>query len=119
MTSLGYYQRLMSGTTTTITPTSIPPEFQELIEGKKFDALESLWTKRMEQDADALPVFFGVAAAVKKKGSGAVAVKLLRFLADFHDAGSDERIQTLLELARMSPRDPDVRKELAATLKTR
>ena len=97
----------------------IPPEFLELVEGKKFDALESLWSKRMEEEADALPVFFGVAAAVKKKGSGAVAVKLLRFLADFHDEGSDERIQTLLELARMSPKDPEVRKELAAALKAR
>jgi transcription elongation factor GreA len=117
MTSLGYYQRLMSGVPTTTA--SLPPEFLELVEGKKFDALESLWTKRMEQDAEALPVFFGVAAAVKKKGSGAVAVKLLRFLADFHDEGSDERIQTLLELARMSPKDPDVRKELGAALKAR
>ncbi len=107
----------MSGASTT--PTPIPLEFQELIDGKKFDALESLWTQRMELDADALPLFFGVAAAVKKKGSGAVALKLLRFLADFHDEGSDARIQTLLEVARMSPKDPDVRKELAAALKTR
>jgi transcription elongation GreA/GreB family factor len=99
--------------------TPIPPEFLELVEGKKFDALESLWTKSMEENADALPVFFGVAAAVKKKGSGAVALKLLRFLADYHDEGSEGRIQTLLEVARMSPRDADVRKELAASLKAR
>ena len=98
---------------------TIPPEFEELVEGKKFDALEALWTKRMEQDADALPVYFGVAAAVKKKGKGDVALKLLRFLADYHDEGSEGRIQTLLEVARMSPKDPEVRKELAASLKSR
>jgi transcription elongation GreA/GreB family factor len=109
----------MSGVSTTTTAPSIPPEFQELIDGKKLDALEALWAKRMEEDAEALPVFFAVAAAVKKKASGGVAVKLLRFLADFHDQGSEERIQTLLELARMSPKDPEVRKELAASLKSR
>ena len=106
----------MSGVPTT---TSIPPEFIDLVEGKKFDALESLWTTRMEQDANDLPLFFGVAAAVKKKGSGAVALKLLRFLAGYHEEGSEGRIQTLLEIARMSPKDPEVRKELAASLKKR
>ncbi len=100
-------------------PTPIPPEFHVLVETKKFDALESLWTKQMEQDADSLPLFFGVAAAVKKKGSGAVALKLLRFLAEYHPEGSEGRIQTLLEVARMSPKDPEVRKELAASLKKR
>jgi transcription elongation GreA/GreB family factor len=109
----------MSGVSTTASTASIPPEFQELVEGKKFEALESLWTRRMEEEAGGLPVFFAVAAAVKKRGSGAVAVKLLRFLADFHDEGSEERIQTLLELARMSPRDPEIRRELAASLKKR
>ena len=73
----------------------------------------------MEEDADSLPLFFGVAAAVKKKGSGAVALKLLRFLAEYHPEGSEGRIQTLLEVARMSPKDPEVRKELAASLKKR
>ncbi|MET0620813.1 MAG: GreA/GreB family elongation factor [Thermoanaerobaculia bacterium] len=100
-------------------PTPIPPEFIDLVETKKFDALESLWTKQMEEDADSLPLFFGVAAAVKKKGSGAVALKLLRFLAEYHPEGSEGRIQTLLEVARMSPKDPEVRKELAASLKAR
>ncbi len=33
--------------------------------------------------------------------------------------GSEGRIQTLLEVARMSPKDPEVRKELAASLKAR
>ena len=97
-----------------------PPEFQELIEAKKFDALEGLWTKRMEEDADDLPLFFGVAAAIKKKGGGAAAVKLLRFLADYHDAAVDDaRIRVLLEIARMSPTDPQIRKDLAAALKER
>jgi transcription elongation GreA/GreB family factor len=107
----------MSGATST--PTPIPPEFQELVDGKKLEALEALWSKRMEEEPDALPLFFGVAAAVKKKGSGQVALKLLRSLADFQDEGSDPRIQTLLEIARMSPKDPEVRKELAAALKSR
>ena len=97
-----------------------PPEFQELIEAKKFDALEGLWTKRMEEDADDLPLFFGVAAAVKKKGGGAAAVKLLRFLADYHDAAADDaRVRVLLEIARMSPTDPQIRKDLGAALKAR
>jgi transcription elongation GreA/GreB family factor len=97
-----------------------PPEFQELIEAKKFDALESIWTKRMEEDADDLPLFFGVAAAVKKKGGGAAAVRLLRFLADYHDdAADDARVRVLLEIARMSPTDPQIRKDLAAALKSR
>ena len=97
-----------------------PPEFQELIEAKKFDALEGLWTKHMEEDADDLPLFFGVAAAIKKKGGGAAAVKLLRFLADYHDAAVDDaRIRVLLEIARMSPTDPQIRKDLAAALKER
>jgi len=97
-----------------------PPEFQELIEAKKFDAVEGLWTKRMEEDADDLPLFFGVAAAVKKKGGGAAAVKLLRFLADYHDAAADDaRIRVLLEIARMSPTDPQIRKDLGAALKAR
>ena len=100
-------------------PTPIPPEFLDLVETKKYDALESLWTKQMEEDADTLPLFFGVAAAVKKKGNGPVALKLLRFLAEYHPEGSEGRIQTLLEVARMSPKDPEVRKELAASLKKR
>jgi transcription elongation GreA/GreB family factor len=97
-----------------------PPEFQELIDSKKFDALEGVWTRRMEVDADDLPLFFGVAAAVKKKGGGAAAVRLLRFLADYHDdAADDARIRVLLEIARMSPTDPEIRKDLAAALKAR
>lgn len=48
----------------------LPPEVQTLIDQKKFDALEALWTKKMEEDAEDLTFFFGVAAAVKKKGEG-------------------------------------------------
>ncbi len=100
--------------------TAPPPEFQELIDSKKFDALESVWAKRMEQDADDLSLFFGVAAAVKKKGGGAAALRLLRSLAEHHDdAADDARIRILLEIARMSPADPQIRKDLAAALKAR
>ncbi len=101
-------------------PAPLPPEVQDLIDQKKFDALEALWTGKMEENASDLPFFFGVAAAAKKKGAGAAAVKWLRFLADYHDAAAgDGRIQVLLEIARMSPTDADVRAELAAALRSR
>ncbi|MEX0879338.1 MAG: GreA/GreB family elongation factor [Thermoanaerobaculia bacterium] len=101
-------------------PAPLPPEVQDLIDEKKFDALGDLWTRKMEEDANDLPFFFGVAAAVKKKGAGASAVTWLRFLADYHDpASGDWRVQVLLEIARMSPTDAGVRKELAATLRAR
>ena len=101
-------------------PAPLPPEVQDLIDQKKFDALEALWTGKMEENASDLPFFFGVAAAAKKKGAGAAAVKWLRFLADYHDpAAGDGRIQVLLEIARMSPTDADVRAELAAALRSR
>ncbi len=101
-------------------PAPLPPEVQDLIDEKKFSALEELWTRKMEEDANDLPFFFGVASAVKKKGGGASAVSWLRFLADYHDpASGDGRVQVLLEIARMSPTDAGVRKELAATLRAR
>ena len=101
-------------------PAPLPPEVQDLLDQKKFDALEALWTRRIEEDADDLPFFFAVAAAVKKKGAGAAAVKWLRFLADYHDpAAGNSRTEVLLEIARMSPTDPDVRGELAAALRSR
>jgi transcription elongation GreA/GreB family factor len=102
------------------TATPLPPEVLHLIEEKKLDALEALWTKRMEEDADDLPFFFGVAAAVKKKGGGASALAWLRFLADYHDGAEDDaRVRVLLEIARMSPTDPEIRKDLAAALRSR
>ncbi|MEP6993048.1 MAG: GreA/GreB family elongation factor [Acidobacteriota bacterium] len=98
-------------------PSPIPPEFQVLIDEKKFDALEALWTQRMEATPGDLDLFFAVAAAVKKKGSGASALAWLRFLADCHEG--DEKIRVLLEIARMSPTDAAIRKALADALRAR
>jgi transcription elongation GreA/GreB family factor len=101
-------------------PTPLPPEVQQLIDGKKFEALEALWTQKVEEGAEELPFYFRVAAAVKKKGAGAQALAWLRLLADFHaGADRDARIKVLLEIARMSPTDAAIRKDLAAALKTR
>lgn len=98
----------------------LPPEVQILVDQKKFDAVRELWTKKMEEDAEDLPYFFGVAAAVKKKGGGAPAITWLRDLAEFHSPGDGEaRVRVLLEIARMSPTDTAVRKDLTATLKAR
>jgi transcription elongation GreA/GreB family factor len=98
----------------------LPPEVQTLVDQKKFDALEALWNRKMEEDAADLPFFFNVAAAVKKKGGGAAALGWLRFLAEFHASGDGEaRTRVLLEIARMSPTDTSVRKDLTATLRAR
>ncbi len=98
----------------------LPPEIQTLVDQKKFDALEALWTKRVEERGEDLPFFFALAAAVKKKGGGAQAVAWLRLLAEFHDsADGEDKTRVLLEIARMAPTDPTVRQELAATLKQR
>src|SRR5215471_10052324 len=99
----------------------LPADVQALIDQKKFDAVGELWKRKMEEDAEDLPFFFGVAAAAKKKGAGAQAVAWLRSLAEFHDVGdgAGARTRVLLEIARMSPSDAEVRKELTATLKKR
>ena len=98
----------------------VPVEIQTLVDQKKFDAVGDLWKRKMEEDAEDLPFFFGVAAAAKKKGGGAQAVVWLRSLAEFHDVGEGgARTKVLLEIARMSPSDAEVRKELTATLKKR
>ena len=77
-------------------------------------------TRRVEEDASDLPFFFAVAQAAKKKGAAEAAVGWLRMLADYLDGKpGDGRVAVLLEIARMSPKDPDVRGELAATLKKR
>ena len=98
----------------------LPADVQALVDQKKFDALESLWTKRVEEDGADLPFFFALAAAVKKKGGAAQAVAWLRLLAEFHgSADGDTKTKVLLEIARMTPTDPSVRHELAATLRQR
>jgi transcription elongation GreA/GreB family factor len=99
---------------------ALPSEVQLLIEEKKFDQVEEVWTRRMEEDAADLPFFFGVASAVKKKGGGPAALSWLHFLADYHaDEDFDTRIAVLLEIARMSPTDADVRGDLSAALQQR
>src|SRR5262252_1043054 len=98
------------------TPPALPADVQALVDQKKFDALEALWTRRVEEGGSDLPFFFALAAAVKKKGGGAQAVAWLRLLAEFHgSADGDAKTRVLLEIARMSPTDPTVRQELAAT----
>ncbi len=104
-------------------PTGFPnltPEVQHLVDQKKFDALGALWNKRMEENAEDLAFFFDLAAAAKKKGGGGHAVEWLKSLAELHDGDSgDVRTKVLLELARMSPTDATVRKDLTATLRAR
>jgi transcription elongation GreA/GreB family factor len=99
---------------------NLTPEVQHLVDQKKFDALGQLWTKKMEENAEDFPFFFDLAAAAKKKGGSAQAVAWLRSLADFHNVGGNESlIRVLLELARMSPTDASVRKDLTAALRAR
>jgi transcription elongation GreA/GreB family factor len=104
-----------------LTPAELPPEVARLVDQKKFEDLEGLFTKRVDETPGDLPFFFALASAVKKKGSGSKAVSWLRLLADFQGAAGDldARIRVLLEIARMSPADPDVRGELAAALRER
>jgi transcription elongation GreA/GreB family factor len=99
----------------------LPASVAELIEQKNFDAIEDVWTGRMEEDPGDLPFFFAVASAVKKKGDGASALSWLRFLADYQaERGEgDRQVAVLLEIARMSPTDGDIRRELEATLRAR
>ena len=102
-------------------PPELPPEISRLVEQKKLDELESIFTRRVDETPEDLGFFFALAAAVKKKGSGSKAVAWLRLLADDRGAAGDlaNRIRVLLEIARMSPGDAAVRDELAATLKER
>jgi transcription elongation GreA/GreB family factor len=99
----------------------LPPDVARLVEQKKFEELESLFTQRVDEAPGDLPFFFALAAAVKKKGSGVKAVSWLKLLADFHGAAEEltARTRVLLEIARMSPSDASVRADLAATLKQR
>jgi transcription elongation factor GreA-like protein len=76
----------------------------------------------MEAEPENLPFFFAVASALKKKGGPpglANAVSWLRFLADYEAerGDSDRQIAVLLEIARMSPSDPQIRGEIDAALR--
>src|SRR5262249_7561810 len=104
-----------------LSPVELPADVVRLIEQKQFSALEDLWTKRMEASPHDFPFFFGVAAAVKKKGGSEQAVSWLRFLADYHSEKQDidARIQVLLEIARMFPADPQIRGQLTSAFRTR
>ncbi|MGE5413715.1 MAG: hypothetical protein ACM3NW_06035, partial [Syntrophomonadaceae bacterium] len=99
---------------------SLPADVQALVDQKKFDAIESLWTRRVEEGGTDLRFFFALAAAVKKKGGATQAVAWLRLLAEFHGSADGEaKTQVLLEIARMAPADAEVRRELTGTLKAR
>ncbi len=102
-------------------PGELPPEIAKLVEQRKLDELETLFTSRADETPGDLPFFFALAAAVKKKGSGGKAVSWLKLLADAEASAGDlpGRTRVLLEIARMSPTDAAVRSDLAATLKQR
>ena len=85
----------------------LPADIALLVDQKSFDAVEDVWTRRMEEEPENLPFFFSVASAVKKKGGGEAALSWLRFLSDYEaERGDpDRQIAVLLEIARMSPTD--------------
>jgi transcription elongation GreA/GreB family factor len=99
----------------------LPASVAELIEQKNFDAIEDVWTGRMEEEPEDLSFFFAVAAAVKKKGGVTPALSWLRFLADYEAerGDADRQLAVLLEIARMSPTDAEIRKELDTALRIR
>jgi transcription elongation GreA/GreB family factor len=99
--------------------TELPGEVQELVEKRKLDELEDLWIRRAGETPEDHAFFFALAAAVKKKGSGAKALSWLRLLADQQDAAGPGRLAVLREVARMSPTDSAVRGELEAALRAR
>lgn len=111
----------MTASSTAGSPSPLTPEVTGLIEQKDFDALEDVWTGRMEAEPENLPFFFAVAAAVKKKGGIAPALSWLRFLADYEAerGDADRQLTVLLEIARMSPTDAEIRRELETALRTR
>ena len=99
----------------------LPASVAELIEQKNFNAIEDVWTGRMEEEPEDLSFFFAVAAAVKKKGGATPALSWLRFLADYEAerGDGDRQLAVLLEIARMSPTDAEIRKELDTALRIR
>jgi transcription elongation GreA/GreB family factor len=104
-----------------VAPPELPPDVARLVDQKKFEDLEALFARRVDETPQDLAFFFALAAAVKKKGSGGKALSWLKLLADDRAAAADlaGRTRVLLEIARMSPSDPSVRGDLAATLKER
>jgi transcription elongation factor GreA len=105
----------------TVSSAELPAEVAHLVEQKKFSELEDLWTQRVEAEPRNLPFFFGVAAAVKKKGGGEQAVSWLRLLADYQAEknDADAQLDVLNEIARMFPTDEEIRSELAQALRAR
>jgi transcription elongation factor GreA len=102
----------------------LPPEIAALVDQKRLEELEDVWTRRMEQDPTDLPFFFRVAAAVKKKAGaeGAEqALSWLRFLADYQmeREDPDARIDVLAEIVRMNPVDAASRADLENALAER
>lgn len=99
----------------------LPEDVVALIEQRDLEGLEDLWTRRMEETPEDLPFFFAVAAAVKKRGSAEAPLSWLRFLADYQDekGREDARLAVLLEVARMTPTDGAIRKELDEALRKR
>ena len=102
-------------------PPDLPPDVARLVDQKKFEELEALFTRKVDESPGDLTFFFALAAAVKKKGSGAKALSWLKLLADYQASAGDLAawIRVLLEIARMSPTDAAVRTELTAALKQR
>ena len=103
---------------------SLDPEVALLVEQKRLDDLEDVWTRRMEATPEDLPFFFGVAAAVKKKAGaeGAEqAISWLGFLADYQAERQDlaRRVEVLTEIVRMSPTDASARAALEQALQDR
>ena len=97
----------------------LPLEVARLLEQKKFQELEDLWTRRMEEAPRDLPFFFALGQAAKKKG--APAIQWMRFLADYEKerGDADSRIAVLLEAVRMAPSDAEIRADLEEALKSR
>jgi transcription elongation GreA/GreB family factor len=102
----------------------LPAEVAALVEQRRLEDLEDVWTRRMEQDPSDLQFFFRVAAAVKKKAGaeGAEqALSWLRFLADYQSEREDPeaRLEVLAEIVRMSPTDAAARGDLERALTER
>jgi transcription elongation GreA/GreB family factor len=98
---------------------TLSPEVAALVEQKKLDGLEDLWTRRMEEAPNDLPFFFAIASGLKKKGELESALAWLRFLADYHTEKGlgDSRLAILLEIARMAPSDGTIREELTTAIR--